>query len=506
MTRSQIIKILKAHHWKEEESKLSLHILDYWKTVHLQSRYVYRRELFTNSTYAVFQGYGFEWVRVDETRAVLDWVFKKYKRDKDYFLKKDKEFEELSQTIKLLSDNVLKKGLNDFSNKKLIDLLNKANSLGKRMYGCSLITEGADALTDEDYQRLLSKVSKKDRPEVVRVLSTAEEAGFIEKERLGLLKLAFEGKQNSGILKSSSFFKKVKNHSRRYFWCHNSFYEAVFLDEAYFLKEIKRWLKESSVKGIQKKIKELENRRKETKAERQSLYKKYKLTENAKLFFELVRYFLILQDRRKENVQRLIFCVDAVLKQAAKRFGIGKETLNNYYFISEVLDLFANGKKVRQIEFKRRKKAVSFSYIENNKIKTDWLLGKEADEVIEFFKQKKRHLKGSNVLCGFVASVGKGSKVIQGKVRIVIDPAKDIFHEGEILVTGMTRPEFVPLMRKARAIITNEGGITTHAAIVSRELGVPCIIGTKIATDILKSGDNVQLDLKDGTVKVLKGQ
>ena len=57
--------------------------------------------------------------------------------------------------------------------------------------------------------------------------------------------------------------------------------------------------------------------------------------------------------------------------------------------------------------------------------------------------------------------------------------------EGEILVTGMTIPDFLPAMKKAAAIVTDQGGQTSHAAIVSRELGVPCIVGTKNASKIL---------------------
>ena len=68
----------------------------------------------------------------------------------------------------------------------------------------------------------------------------------------------------------------------------------------------------------------------------------------------------------------------------------------------------------------------------------------------------------------------------------------------------MTRPEFVPIMKKATAVITNEGGITSHAAIVSRELNIPCIIGTKRATKVLNNGDMIEMDLKKGEIKIVK--
>ena len=79
----------------------------------------------------------------------------------------------------------------------------------------------------------------------------------------------------------------------------------------------------------------------------------------------------------------------------------------------------------------------------------------------------------------------------------------DRVKNGDILVTGMTTPNFVPAMKRAGAIVTNDGGITCHAAIVSRELGVPCIIGTRMATKILKDGDLVEVNANDGTINKL---
>ena len=99
-----------------------------------------------------------------------------------------------------------------------------------------------------------------------------------------------------------------------------------------------------------------------------------------------------------------------------------------------------------------------------------------------------------------------GSKgYAKGVVRIIMDPNNsENFQEGDILVTGMTRPDFLSLMKKAAAFITDEGGITCHAAIVSRELKKPCIIGTKIATKVLKDGDLVEVNADKGVVKIIK--
>ncbi len=113
---------------------------------------------------------------------------------------------------------------------------------------------------------------------------------------------------------------------------------------------------------------------------------------------------------------------------------------------------------------------------------------------------------------GLVHSVGKTAArvrgtsaypgVVRGTVQIVFNPklAKD-FQKGSILVTGMTRPDFVPLMRKAGAVVTDAGGVLCHAAIVCRELKKPCVTGTKAATSVFKNGDAVTVNATEGLVE-----
>jgi pyruvate,water dikinase len=75
--------------------------------------------------------------------------------------------------------------------------------------------------------------------------------------------------------------------------------------------------------------------------------------------------------------------------------------------------------------------------------------------------------------------------------------------KGDILVTSMTTPDYVPAMEKALAFVTDEGGLSCHAAIVAREMKKPCIIGTKIATKVLKDNDLVEVDANKGIIKKL---
>ena len=101
-------------------------------------------------------------------------------------------------------------------------------------------------------------------------------------------------------------------------------------------------------------------------------------------------------------------------------------------------------------------------------------------------------------LSGRVAESGHA----RGKVRLVLSEHQvEQLLPGEILVTSMTDPDMVVAMKKAAAIVTDEGGITCHAAIISRELKIPCIIGTKIATSVFKDGDMVDVDAVKGIIK-----
>jgi pyruvate,water dikinase len=146
----------------------------------------------------------------------------------------------------------------------------------------------------------------------------------------------------------------------------------------------------------------------------------------------------------------------------------------------------------RQI-FKTRRKSVLVINTLNGYEVFDGTLAKEIHSKI--FKQKKeaiREIKGSSASNGIVKGVVKIIKKTHDLVNMT---------KGDILVASMTRPEMVSAMKLAAAIITDEGGVTCHAAIVSRELKIPCVIGTKIATQVFKDGDRVEVDANKGVVR-----
>lgn len=129
-----------------------------------------------------------------------------------------------------------------------------------------------------------------------------------------------------------------------------------------------------------------------------------------------------------------------------------------------------------------------------NETDTEIITGDKMEEVEKIIKR----VETEEMVRGSTAYPGKA----QGKVNLVLDATKvKNFEEGSVLVAAMTRPEYLPLMKKAAAFVTDGGGILCHAAIVARELKKPCVIGTEVATKVFKSGDSVEVDADNGIVR-----
>ena len=164
----------------------------------------------------------------------------------------------------------------------------------------------------------------------------------------------------------------------------------------------------------------------------------------------------------------------------------------------EIIKALKSGKVPKRETLNARMKCSVF-YITAKK--TTVLTGKKAQDFFDKLPKEKLAIQGQvDELKGTCASPGKA----KGQIRIIEYP-KDIvkMKKGDILISETTYPSLVPAMKNAAAIVTNAGGLSCHAAIVSRELGIPCIVGTKIVTKIFKDGDLVEVDATKGVIKIL---
>ncbi len=186
-------------------------------------------------------------------------------------------------------------------------------------------------------------------------------------------------------------------------------------------------------------------------------------------------------------------------KEISRRTKTSLKDLYLVYRIKEVLTAIKQHKPIlKRSEIKARKIAYVF-WLRNKKL--SFYRGRKALSIIT---KKLRSLIKTATLRGQIASaghaIGKARIIIPGDI-LMLNKAGRLFKQGEILVTAMTQPNMVPIMRKSVAIVTDEGGLTSHAAIIAREFRIPCVVGTQVATKILKDGDLVEVDAIKGVVK-----
>ncbi|MEK7202891.1 MAG: PEP-utilizing enzyme [Patescibacteria group bacterium] len=188
--------------------------------------------------------------------------------------------------------------------------------------------------------------------------------------------------------------------------------------------------------------------------------------------------------------------LDRVFSILAKKWKMDKELIH-FLRADEIIKHLHPNSQPNKKELKDRKKCY---LLYTTRKGTIILTGKDVFEVETKIRHRQPKLSSNNTILGTVVFSGHAKGVV--KIVKSEDELKKI-QKGDIIVSPMTQVSFTPYLKKVKAIITDEGGVTCHAAIISRELGIPCIIGTKIATRVLKDGDKVEVDAERGIVKKL---
>jgi phosphohistidine swiveling domain-containing protein len=196
-------------------------------------------------------------------------------------------------------------------------------------------------------------------------------------------------------------------------------------------------------------------------------------------------------DERKATTFRMALVWFTVLRETARRTGIPQQELR-YLMNPELKTLLLTGRVDRSLLKQRLKRCIVVLSANGWRVYTGSSI---RNTTATTFEKSSRRV---STVRGVSASPG----LARGIVRIVRKHHEiRLVRPGEILVTNNTTPDYVQAMHRAAAIVTEQGGITNHAAIVSRELRKPCVIGTKIATRVFKTGDRVEVDATRGTVR-----
>ncbi|MBU1178686.1 hypothetical protein KJ903_05765 [Patescibacteria group bacterium] len=334
---------------------------------------------------------------------------------------------------------------------------------------------------EKDFKKQLQSAadSPKDFNEYFTVLTAPSEPSFLAREEAELIKIAKRS--------SSEQAKKLAEHAAKYFWLSNSYAKVRELSAKYFTRRLRSITNKKQISEVA------------TKKKKAVLIDQLQLDSAAVANIELIDFTTSWQDERKANILQAIGYLKRIVDEISRRTKIAKKYL--YYLgVRDIINLNSfSDLKAWQTELRKRSPGVFFlmqtekehvltgqEYLKISKYRTE--LEKEMS-VIE------RELHGSVAMTGTAigrAVICRGLSSL-AKVR-----------PGDIIVASMTRPEFMPALRKAAGIVTDEGGITCHAAIVARELNIPTVIGTKKATKIFRDGMKIEVRANHGIVRELK--
>lgn len=321
---------------------------------------------------------------------------------------------------------------------------------------------------------MMKKLNDKGKvKELSRIFSIPLKPNDVTNERIDLLKIA---------IKSNMFSRNIllEKHARKY--RHIPMFD--FDHDPYNYEHFNEQLKQ--IKNPKKELRKILS---SFKQRRNMFDRKLAELEPGNQLFNLIMMLkkaVVLRDYRDMIRQKQNLALRSFYKEIGSRIGLNvKEAalLTN----DEIRNHLYNSKKFPRAEIEKRKKAFLLIQLDE---KIEIYSGEEAHEAAKNQSICTRQKKSSKIK-GIVGSPGKAA----GTAKVVYTN-KDLtkIKKGDIMVATMTRQDFVPAMRRASGIITNEGGVTCHAAIIARELGLPCIVGTGNATEMINDGDIISID------------
>lgn len=309
---------------------------------------------------------------------------------------------------------------------------------------------------------------------ILASLSNIYKPSFINLEEKDLFRI------RSAPLRSRSAL--LARHSKKYYWFNTNYTGSKLADEQYFLKRLKNLTKaQASV------------------AADPAYFIRLAKDQAIKEIIKMISLTADWQDQRKVNIFKAIYHAEILVKEFSHRSGIRLADLH-YLAVKEILNsIWIKNFKQLSKELAARRQGCF-----------QWMgVGREIIAAGSLFKRLEKNYHSIRTRVDSTPLSIEGTTANSGRVIgtvVVCKSVKDLIKvkKGDILVTSMTRPEYLSGIKKAAALVTDEGGITCHAAIVSRELNLPCIIGTKIATKALQTGDLVEVNANHGVVKLLK--
>ncbi len=345
--------------------------------------------------------------------------------------------------------------------------------------------------------------SKKIR-EAFSVLTGTAKESFLQKEQESFKKIFLKARkfkklflkktleETAFLLENDGRFAElnalVDEHLKKYCWFPCGYDNEEPWSKAYVASELKQAL--SNEEKTLARFKLVEEHPKKLVEEKKALLDELNPPESISRIFSVLSEFTFFKDYIRFNLNRFHYETRPFLRVVSEAIGLKK---------LECTEL-AGWDAIQLIEEKRKAikpllGELDHAFYFNAKTKTTKVfVGRKA---LEFRDKIVGVTPSASFIKGIPATFGKAV----GRVKIVFKQDDYAGEKNIVLVSPMTTPELMAAMRNAVAIVTDEGGITCHAALVSRELGIPCIVGTKNATRIFKNGDLVEVDAGTGIMR-----
>ncbi len=337
--------------------------------------------------------------------------------------------------------------------------------------------------TTDIAKSLVKKYSKdeKEFEELLSAISVSNKDTVVEEEQKDFLILA-----SSDVLNKEELASK---HAKKYGWISLRF----FLGEPWRTEDVLNRLNNISKEEAKKELEKRLNKRLEKEEKIKVLTKNFSVDD--KKIVDKIREIIFVRNQRADFFHESGYHIRPLLSKVAFVLNVSYNNMLNLCVPEIVLAL--RGKLDYKKNIEERKKNFLIYYGLGEPVVLE---GGEVEKFIEnhsFLKRQnddQKELKGKIAYKGFATGVVKILKTDADNVKV---------QKGDVVVAPMTIPSFMPALEKAVAFVTDEGGITCHAAIMAREMHKPCIIGTKIATKVLKDGDLVEVDANSGVVRIL---
>jgi len=378
--------------------------------------------------------------------------------------------------VKKYSEKISKLNLKTKSNSKLKSLFRKYFDLYAPVFAFTYDYRALQEYYPEEITAFLKKREnnpKKLNSYLESIISLYKPIEM-HKEKINLFEITLKKKKTADKEKIK---KELRKHAERFGFLGVYMYDGNPLTAEDFEKKLNKTARKPFLK-LEKELLTEKNRFSKNQKEVKKIERKLNLSSEEKQKIKNIRFALYVSTLCDEYYSYVAFKMRPFIYELSKRFSVSYNQLIEMRN-SEILSLFdkpLTKEKLNEINERSEDHAL---ILEKGKIRV--LVGKELEKYSKSYKKELKKMQELSELKGETAFSGK----VKGKVKL-IKSIHDLpsFPSGAILVTGSTMPQFVPAMKKSLAIITDEGGMLSHAAIMSREFKKPCIIGTHIATRV----------------------